>query len=94
MENVKIPKSNQSFKILNINSSFSSPFSSYYPGCSEILFKIESKECSICLSTTSSIKARPNICDHIFCSFCLTIWSKQKKTCPFCRKKYSRIIYI
>ena len=49
--------------------------------------------CSICLSLRIT-PCKPNKCRHIFCSKCLGIWFNTKKTCPMCRKGFSRIITI
>ncbi len=69
-------------------------FSFYFPGCSNIFLNDKKNICPICLSSLSIRKARPSICKHIFCFNCIKIWSKEKKSCPLCRKSFLNIIII
>lgn len=91
---------NLSSKSKNINPlgkieiNYNSAFDYYYPGCSDIILKENSKICSICLFPINSKKARPNVCDHLFCYSCLFIWYKSKRSCPYCRRSFSKIIII
>lgn len=94
MINVKEEKPSNSSKLQAIKPLSFSPFSLYYPGCSDLLFPHDSKLCAICLSAINSFQARPNACDHIYCSKCLNFWSRKKKICPLCRTRFTRIIYI
>ena len=47
--------------------------------------------CAICLRSCISPNI-PNNCSHSFCFKCLRLWSKKKKSCPLCRKNFSKII--
>jgi hypothetical protein len=48
--------------------------------------------CPICyIATFDAI--RPNSCGHYFCKRCLFIWTKYKTECPYCRKKFTKIIH-
>ena len=63
----------------NSNSQISNNYSPYY--------------CPICLQICSS-KSKPDCCSHQFCFKCLKKWMKFKKTCPYCRRTFKKIIYI
>jgi hypothetical protein len=40
-------------------------------------------ECPLCLNSETKIISN---CSHEFCSYCIRIWVKKKKSCPICRK--------
>ena len=82
--------------VFNMNPivTFKSPFSDYYPGCSEKIIGINSKLCPICLSSLFLIKARLNECDTFFCCICLILWNEQKHTRPLCRISYTNNITL
>lgn len=85
----------ENFININIKSKgFSNPFEFYYPGCSKCVFDEKQNICSICLFPLSSKKARPKCCNHIFCYNCIVLWSRKKKVCPICRKKYLKLIIL
>jgi hypothetical protein len=69
-------------------------FSFYSPGCSNNIFIEKDFYCAICLNKFAKEIARPEACDHIFCSKCLIYWSKTKKICPLCRRIFNTIIEI
>lgn len=48
------------------------------------------QKCPICLSYPKN-PCRSNKCAHIFCYKCLRKWFKIRKTCPLCRKRFSKI---
>lgn len=69
-------------------------FTLYYPGCSSKLLANNSIDCAICLNKFSKVIARPENCDHIFCSKCLMYWSSTKKVCPLCRRIFDKIVLL
>jgi hypothetical protein len=48
-------------------------------------------DCPICYKIID-VKYHPNCCSHFFCRYCIYNWSKNKKTCPICRKSFTKII--
>lgn len=54
---------------------------------------LKSIKCPICLYTYN-VAYRPNLCGHCFCLKCINIWIKTKKECPYCRKKFSYLVYV
>ena len=47
--------------------------------------------CPICLGFCVN-PCLPNNCSHTYCFRCLKLWSKQKSTCPLCKKIFAKII--
>lgn len=43
--------------------------------------------CPICFNFNKDI-SKQNCSNHYFCRKCLIKWSKQKKSCPMCRKSF------
>ena len=46
--------------------------------------------CSICLDTITTELGTLD-CGHRFCFSCIKKWSKRKKQCPLCKKRFSKI---
>ena len=70
-------------------------FSLFNPNYSVTLMSNDSNQsqpliCPICLNLCSN-PCLTNACTHIFCLKCLKMWKKIKNTCPYCRKKFSKI---
>lgn len=55
--------------------------------------ELKSILCPICYFRYN-IAYRPNTCRHCFCLQCIRIWTKIKKECPYCKKKFSSIICV
>ena len=49
------------------------------------------EKCPICYDSFY-IKVHPNSCSHYFCLRCISEWSKFRKQCPLCRKRFFYII--
>ena len=49
--------------------------------------KIKPIECSICLEDVEFYRRKRLSCNHVFHYNCIKKWSKQKNSCPNCRKK-------
>ncbi|AUI80716.1 N1R-like RINg finger host range protein [White-tailed deer poxvirus] len=59
----------------------------------------KTKECNICMENIYDKEKIYNryfgiisSCNHVFCMGCITIWRKNKTTCPLCRKKFIFVI--
>jgi hypothetical protein len=49
-------------------------------------YKFTSNYCNICfIEYTFNSNASVLLCDHIFCSKCITKWLNKNPTCPLCR---------
>lgn len=49
--------------------------------------------CPICFHLVI-LGARPNSCFHVYCRHCLNKWANLKKTCPYCRKSFTKILCV
>ena len=50
-------------------------------------------KCPICLGNLIE-PVMINICNHIFCKFCIEMWMQKKEICPLCRQKINGITKI
>lgn len=50
-------------------------------------------KCPICLGCLVN-PVMINLCSHIFCELCITMWLQKKESCPLCRKKLDKITKI
>ena len=48
--------------------------------------------CPICFDSCSWA-CHQNSCNHRFCYERINFWSKTKKTCPKCRRRFTNILY-
>lgn len=46
----------------------------------------ESDVCPICFEALHTLPVRRTLCDHDFCSFCITKWLSKHKACPVCKR--------
>lgn len=64
-----------------------------WDGISDQYIPKKDVRCPICLSLII-YGARPNSCYHAFCYYCIKKWEETKRSCPYCRKKFSSILKL
>lgn len=92
MDEKYIKISNNFFPQNSFPDSSFNPFKFYFPGCSVKKDDEESNICPICLSLISTLKGRPNSCNHVFCYECINLWFQSSSICPICRRKILKLI--
>ena len=58
----------------------------------EVSSNDDEDECSICLC--EKIDETKINCNHTFCKECIEQWEKNNKSCPLCRKSFTKKIYL